>query len=176
MMAYIGLGSNLSTKAGNSEKTLRSALSLLPNFGVTIKTISPFYTTAPIGPFVQPDYVNAVAHIIWEKDARSLLNQLHKVEALFLRERTQRWQARTLDLDLLDFDSLVVPDADTWERAGRTSKAPDGLILPHPRLHQRQFVLQPFSDIAPEWVHPVLKCTISELLAALPDQNVRRLD
>lgn len=99
---------------------------------------------------------------------------MHRVEAEAGRERRTRWGPRSLDLDLLDMDGLVLPDAATYghwrdlpfER--QQVEAPDRLILPHPRLQDRGFVLIPWAEIAPDWRHPVSGASVAEMCAALP--------
>lgn len=129
--------------------------------------LSPGYVSTPHGP-PQPDYVNAVVEVETGRDAASLLAAAHEVERGMGRERTgERWTARVIDIDLL----LVVGDG--TELPGRGGAAEDAgrvePVVPHPRIAERRFVLQPLFDLVPGLVHPVLGRTISELLAACPD-------
>ena len=107
--------------------------------------------------------------------AEDLLSQLHEVEAEFGRLRTSRWGARTLDLDVLFCGENVLPSPEIWRKwhdlpaDQQILSAPDQLILPHPRLQDRGFVLVPVADVAPDWVHPLLNKTIRELCDALPE-------
>jgi 2-amino-4-hydroxy-6-hydroxymethyldihydropteridine diphosphokinase len=101
------------------------------------------------------------------------LSRLHAIEARFGRERVRRWGPRTLDLDLLAYGELVLPDAVTQDRwrglspADQATQAPAELILPHPRLQDRAFVLVPLADVAPDWRHPRLGLTVLEMLNRL---------
>jgi len=130
------------------------ALDALTAAGVTVRRRSRWYRSAPLPASDQPWFVNAVAALDTELDAISLLRLLLAVERQFGRERRQRWAARVLDLDLLCHGRAVIDDAD------------GGLVLPHPRLHDRPFVLAPLAEIAPGWRHPVSGRTATALLAA----------
>jgi 2-amino-4-hydroxy-6-hydroxymethyldihydropteridine diphosphokinase len=152
----IGLGSNLPSSAGAPERTLRAALTALESVDVHVVARSRFYESEPVPRSDQPLFVNAVAALTTTLSPERLLARLHEIEASFGRLRRERNEARTLDLDLLDFDGLV-RDGDV---------AP---ILPHPRLSSRAFVLAPLADIAPEWRHPVSGRSAADLLAALPE-------
>lgn len=117
---------------------------------------SRLYRSAPVPPSDQPWYVNAVARIETDRSPRDLLALLHRIEAAYGRERREVNGARTLDLDLLAYGDVVLRGGDG---------AP---VLPHPRMHQRAFVLLPLREVAPDWHHPVLGQTVDDLIAALP--------
>ena len=154
---------------------MQSALLLFPEYQIRILRVSSFYETAPVGPQDQPSFVNAVARVDWEGDASTLLAHLHAIEDRLGRQRIQRWHARTLDLDLLEFKGMVMPDEQAWRAAGLTMTPPETLILPHPRMHERMFVLKPLQDVAPDWVHPCLHQTAEALACGLDRQDVRRI-
>lgn len=159
-MILIGLGANLASQAGPPATTIGAALSALSTLGVTLLMRSPLYESEPVPRSDQPWFVNAVARVEAVMSPEDLLACLHEVERTFGRVRRERNEARPLDLDLLDYDGMIRDGA--------------GLLLPHPRLHERAFVLKPLADVAPGWRHPVLGRTAAELLAALPEE-VRRV-
>jgi len=175
-MILIGLGSNLTTQAGGPSETLDAALTALEDMGARPARRSAYYTSAPIGPPDQPWFVNAVAELDSPLDPEALLQALHALEARFARRREMRWQARTLDLDLLDWHGTIRPDYTDWKAAAASSQAPARLILPHPQLHRRRFVLDPLTEIAPDWRHPVFGCAAGALLESVRDQAVNRLE
>jgi len=155
--AAIALGGNL----GNSQKILTEAIAAL-DYEPCIRVVSRshFYKTAPIGP-PQPDYLNACILVETTLTPRSLLHHLLAIENQFGRVRQVRWGARSLDLDLLLYGDQVV---DTL-----------GLTVPHPRLHERAFVLVPLMDVAPDWPHPIFRKTVAQLLSRLSTVGVDRL-
>lgn len=148
-VAFVAFGGNI----GNVFDTFRGArddLAVLP--GCRIEKCSLLYTSAPIGPEEQPDYLNAMVSLYTELMPRTLLHEMQRTEERFGRTRHVRWGPRTLDLDLVAVDNKV---EDTVE-----------LKLPHPEMHKRIFVLEPLCDLAPEWQHPLMKQTACELLEA----------
>lgn len=157
MRAYVGLGSNLGDRAAHLLLGL-SALSRLPK--THLLRLSPVYETDPVGP-PQPPYLNMVAELETELSPTGLLAEMLRVEKALGRERRERWGPRTLDLDLLLYGDLVLEEA--------------GLSVPHPRLHERAFVLVPLLDLLPEGRHPLLGQSFAELLASLDASSVRPL-
>ena len=154
--AYVALGANLGDRAA----TIRHAVDHLRDLGA-VDAVSPLYETDPVGYLDQPPFLNAVARLRTRIAPAGLLNALHRIEAEAGRVRTFRNAPRLLDLDLLFYDDLVRDDP--------------ALTLPHPRLHERAFVLVPLSDLAPDLVHPQRRATIAELLRMLGnDGSVRR--
>ncbi|HHW76370.1 MAG TPA: 2-amino-4-hydroxy-6-hydroxymethyldihydropteridine diphosphokinase [Xanthomonadaceae bacterium] len=156
---YIGIGSNLDDPTHQVRRAFEALTGILAS-GCVAR--SPLYRTAPVGaPPGQPDYINAVAALDTGLTPAQLLMVLQALELAQGRTRTARWGARTLDLDLLLYDQLTSDDP--W------------LTLPHPRLHQRAFVLYPLYDIAPDLNIPG-RGRLSELLANCPPQPITRLD
>lgn len=174
----IALGSNLGTDTANPQSTMQNAICALANSACMLRRVSRFFATPCFPAGAGPDYVNACISVSFDGPADALLRQLHSIEADFGRERVQRWGSRSLDLDLLAAGDQVLPSDELhayWRALPaqqQTLRAPDQLILPHPRLQDRAFVLVPLCDIALNWRHPVLGQTVQEMTAAL-DANLR---
>ncbi|MEM6973798.1 MAG: 2-amino-4-hydroxy-6-hydroxymethyldihydropteridine diphosphokinase [Pseudomonadota bacterium] len=174
--AIIALGGNLVYDGDQPSSILLTALQALTSAGLVIDACSRFFRTPAFPPGSGPDFVNASARlIIGERGPSEVLSLLHDVEAKLGRNRLERWAPRTCDLDLLALDDRILPDPATlmaWmqlDPAAQRERAPDTLVLPHPRLHERAFVLVPMCDVAPDWRHPVLGITVSQMLDALPE-------
>lgn len=151
----IALGSNL----GNSLQTLNLAVAVLahtPNMQLTAR--SHWYQTKAVGP-PQPDYFNGCITLQTSLKPHSLLQTLLAIEQQFGRERRERWGPRTLDLDLLLFDDLIL-DSST-------------LQIPHPRMAERAFVLVPLAEIAAHWVEPISGCAIADLVQKVDRAEVK---
>ena len=155
-MILIALGANLPSQAGPPAGTLQRALGELERQGVKIARVSPFYETPAWPDPAQPNFVNAVAVLRTLLQPVELLVLLHGVETAFGRLRSASNAPRTLDIDLLDYDGRVMTE---------------GVVLPHPRMAGRSFVLVPLAEIAPDWRDPVSGRSIGDLLAVLPDRD-----
>jgi len=159
----IGIGGNLeSARFGPPRDTLSAALAALTAERIRILTRSGWYRTEPVPQSDQPWFVNAVVPLATELSAKDLLTVLQTTERHFGRIRGEPNGPRILDLDILDYQGEVM---------NATS-----LVLPHPRLHERRFVLMPIAEIAPDWRHPILGLTAAQLLARLSsEQQIERL-
>lgn len=158
---YLGIGANLTPEGFASPQAgCEAALGALTDYGIEIQTISRWFESAPVPMSDQPWFKNAVVHATTHLNAADTLAALHDVEAHFGRQRRIRNEARVLDIDLLDFGGMHSDEA--------------SLLLPHPRMHQRAFVLLPLQDLAPDWVHPTTGETIQALIDGLPEDQIIR--
>jgi len=148
MKAVIALGANI----GNPKEQMDLAVALLRE-SLDVESISSYFTTAPVGGPEQPDYLNAICIADSELPAAELLALLHGIEKALGRERTVHWGPRTIDLDLIQYGSIL--------------SYADELQLPHPRAHERRFVLEPWCEVEPDAIL-LTHGKISELLAQLP--------
>ena len=150
-IAYIALGSNL----GDKEANLRQALKMLLVKGLQIRSVSSFFKSEPYGVTDQPEFINAVACVKTDLAPEKLLKLLLDTELEMGRVRLRHWGERNIDLDLLLYDDLIYYS--------------EKLVLPHPDMQNRFFVLQPLSEIAADKIHPVYKKSIQTLLKSLTD-------
>jgi 2-amino-4-hydroxy-6-hydroxymethyldihydropteridine diphosphokinase len=149
--AYIGLGSNLGDRTAN----LRQAIELLGRTeGVSVSRVSSFLENPSVGgPEDSPDFLNAAARIETTLGSHDLMQRLLEIERELGRTRRLKWEPREIDLDLLLYNDQIISS--------------DELIVPHPLMHERRFVLEPLAEIAPDVVHPTLQMTIGGLLENL---------
>ncbi len=163
-MILIGLGSNLTTEQYfTSGDVINAALRELEKENIVIDLCSGFYETEPVPVSDQPWFINAVAKINTDLGAKKLLNRLHKIEEKIGRIRRDRWEARVIDIDLLCYNDLILPDMENWFSLANDIHCKE-MIVPHSRMHERNFVLIPLQEIVPHWVHPVLGKNIQQLL------------
>ncbi len=155
MKATVGLGSNLGDRLANLQFAIDSLNAIV---GTQVHCISPVYETDPVGGPAQDDYLNAVVVLKTILSPEQLLDATQQIELAAHRERNEHWGPRTLDLDLLAMDDLTLNS--------------QNLVLPHPRAHERGFVLLPWSTLDPDYLIPGHRC-VSELLAEVDTSGVR---
>lgn len=152
-IAYIGIGSNLD----NREENCLSAIRLLSERGINLRKQSSMYETAPWGVKDQPSFINMTIEVETDKTPAELLHLLKGIEKEIGRSETTRWGPRVIDLDILFYDDLVTDEPE--------------LQIPHPHMQEREFVLRPLAEIAPDKMHPALRKTVRELLKRLPQRH-----
>jgi 2-amino-4-hydroxy-6-hydroxymethyldihydropteridine diphosphokinase len=154
--AYLSLGSNV----GERERMLSEALRLLEGPGLHVARVSPVYETEPQDVKNQPWFLNLVAEVQSGLFPMQLLTRVRKIERELGRKRTVNKGPRGIDIDILLYGESVIDTKD--------------LVVPHPRMAERRFVLQPLADLAPDLRHPVLRRSVKELLSAVSGQAVRQ--
>ncbi len=159
-MILVGIGANLpSPRFGSPLATCEAAVAAMAQHGIGIAAQSRWFRSAPVPMSDQPWYVNGIVRVETSLDPVALLGVLNRIEADFGRVRGERNAPRVLDLDLIAYDDLVTD--------GRQTP-----VLPHPRMHERAFVLLPLADVAPEWRHPVSGRSVSWLLSEVSAEQI----
>ena len=169
----IALGANLGGTAEKNAAAIDAAIGMIEQAGIKATQRSDDWRSPAFPADSGPDFVNACACLETALTPQELLAVLHGIEAELGRTRGARWAARVIDIDILAAGALILPDRETqahWMALPPEDQrrlAPEELILPHPRLHERAFVLVPLAQIAPDWVHPVLQRSVRVMEAAL---------
>ncbi|MEE2705199.1 MAG: 2-amino-4-hydroxy-6-hydroxymethyldihydropteridine diphosphokinase [Pseudomonadota bacterium] len=156
-MIIIAFGANLNSHVGSPMVTIKSAISALQSRGIIFVKYSRFFETTPVPPSNNRNYINSVAIIETQMNPYELLNACHEVELMYGRERSYKNSPRTIDIDILAYNNIVIKNRK--------------IQIPHPRLHEREFVMIPLGEIAPNWKHPFLNISISELISNLETNN-----
>lgn len=158
----IALGTNLPGRFESPRAALEAAMKALESRGISITKKSNLYLTAPVPASDQPWYHNAVISVETAHTPFALLEQLQAIENELGRVRAERNAPRVIDLDLIAYNDAILDKPE--------------LIVPHPRAHERAFVLLPLADIAPQWLHPITKKPIADLINALPETQIARVE
>lgn len=160
-MIFISLGANMPSRVGEPLVTLRAAIEDMPGHGLQVQAVSPFFLSTAWPNPDDPAFVNAVVSVGTRRGPMEVLQALLAIERHYGRVRKTRWEPRCLDLDLIDYGGLIM---DT-----------EVLSLPHPRLHERGFVLRPLMDLDPAWRHPDTGIGVAELLENAGEDGLSRL-
>ncbi|MBN8292883.1 2-amino-4-hydroxy-6-hydroxymethyldihydropteridine diphosphokinase [Rhodobacter sp. NTK016B] len=174
----LALGSNASDESSANTAVLNRSVHTFNSLKDVTLRCSHLYVTPAFPPGAGPDFVNACMAVESPHTAEEMLALCHRIEAEMGRVRKKRWGQRVIDIDLLATGDTVLPDRETlrhWMElplARQMEEAPDQLILPHPRLHERGFVLVPLADVAPDWVHPVLGLSVTQMRDRLDPEEI----
>ena len=174
----VALGSNATEREHSNAELLKQAVAEIKAEGLATRRLSRLFSTPAFPAGAGPDFVNAALVVESPLAPEEVLAILHRVEASMGRVRRERWGQRVIDLDLLASGERVLPDEAAlrdWMALPldeQMRRAPDRLILPHPRMHERGFVLVPLADVAPDWVHPLTGQSVRAMLAALDPAEI----
>ena len=177
----IALGSNISLGSLLPLEIIKRAIVELVKTDINVLSISRFYETPAYPTGSGPNFINSVVKVEANYPSQEILKKLHQIEERFERQRISRWGDRTLDLDLLAVNKQVLPRRKILQKwldlplSEQKKKTPSELVLPHPRIQDRAFVLLPLLDIEPNWTHPILKKNTMQLYHALPEQAKKNI-
>ncbi len=169
----LAFGANSDGPWGAPAETFVRALAELERHGVRLTSVSPLYETEAVGQTRQAPYLNGVALVTTSLPAPALLRRMKQIEARAGRRGGRPWGSRTLDLDIIDYKGRISnwhPRRRAWRQTGARP-----LMLPHPRAHERPFVLKPLLDIAPNWRHPTLQRSVRELWRGVASRREGRV-
>ncbi len=176
------IGSNQKWSGLPSKDVVIETLRRFQEKNLYVRSLSRFYKTPAFPAGSGPDFANVAIEILFKGESDSLLEIFHSIEKEMGRKREKRWGERTVDIDLISFGTMVFPDVavqTSWVNlplAEQMQKTPDRLIVPHPRMQDRAFVLGPLMDIAPDWCHPVTGQTVRQMYEALPEMDKATLE
>jgi 2-amino-4-hydroxy-6-hydroxymethyldihydropteridine diphosphokinase len=176
-LVVVAFGANQTSSLGKPRETIELACATLSERVGSPLRKSRLYQTPAFPEGAGPDFVNAVAAFETELSPIEVLAICHGIEEVAGRTREIRWGQRTLDIDLIAFSDYLLPDLAVHKHwrdlplTQQTQRTPDQLIVPHPRLQDRAFVLVPMMEVAPDWIHPILKMTTRQLLDARPESE-----
>ncbi len=180
-LVLVALGGNVNGQMDSPIAQIDAAIHQIFQAGLGLERVSRMWNTPAFPAGSGPDFVNAALACVTDLAPTRILERLHDIEEQAGRVRGARWAARVIDLDLLAVGDLVLPDIDHYRQwaglplAEQMKRTPDELILPHPRMQDRAFVLVPLMDIAPDWRHPVSGRTVTEMHAALCPEDIAQV-
>ena len=155
----IGIGGNINSKDGSHPvEVCDNAIKSLKDYSIQVEKQSQWYITEPIPKSDQPNFFNCVTIVSTKQNEYEVLKSLHEIEAKFGRKRNKINEPRSIDLDLIDFSSKILQNKK--------------ITLPHPRAHLRRFVMGPLAEMKPDWIHPILKLSVLEILKGLDEQKL----
>ena len=178
---FIALGSNISLGRVQPLEIIKRAIAELRNIHIRSVSLSRFYETPAFPNGNGPNFINCVVKAEAKYSPYEILQKLHEIEEKFERQRNSRWGARTLDLDLIAMKWQVLPNNEVFKYwfdlspSEQKKKTPNELVLPHPRVQDRAFVLSPLLDIEPNWTHPILDKTVVQLYAELSQRAKKNI-
>ena len=156
----IGIGGNIRSEDGDHPiKVAMKAIRFLKDYSINITNQSSWYETEPIPKSDQPNFFNCIVFAKTILNELDVLNALHEIEYRLGRRRTLVNEARVIDLDLIDYSNKILRNKE--------------IVIPHPRAHQRRFVMEPLAELDKNWIHPVLKINIKKILAKLNNQKIK---
>ena len=176
MNSIIGMGSNQDYRGKTPIKILNEVKDRMIDRGIIINYQSVYYQSPAFPDATKPDFTNCVVEADFDGTPDQLLREIQRIEHQLGRNRNERWGQRTCDLDILGIDNLVLPSIRKFKYWAsldfslQLNSVPNELIIPHPRIQDRAFVLKPLVSIMPNWRHPVFLKTASEMLEMLPDK------
>lgn len=177
----VAIGSNQRLINSSSSDVLITALSRIAVSVGSVTSLSRFFQTPAFPKGSGPDFVNAALLVRAQGSADEILGKLHAIEHEFGRVRETRWGQRTIDIDLIAVEQKIIPNSETFRKwqllpfSQQSKIAPDQLILPHPRMQDRAFVLGPMMEICPDWVHPVIQKSVSQMYDELDSRDKAEL-
>jgi 2-amino-4-hydroxy-6-hydroxymethyldihydropteridine diphosphokinase len=177
----IALGSNINLGKTLPLEIIKKAIVELVKNDINLVSLSRFYETPAYPEGSGPNFINSVVKAEANYSSQEMLTKLHQIEEKFERQRVIRWGTRTLDLDLLAVNRQVIPSSKIFQQwfdlplTDQKKKIPSELVLPHPRIQDRGFVLAPLLDIEPNWIHPILNKSVVQLYEELPQQAKKNI-
>ena len=174
----ISFGANIPGPFGEPRETLSRAQDELAKHKLILTKVSKLYSSVAFPDTTEPNYINGCLEITVDCTPDEVLDRLKNIEKKLGRKKKRRWSSRICDLDLLSFSDIIMPSHSVFNAWCKMSlryqiiRRPNELIIPHPRLQDRAFVLKPLMDVASDWIHPVFNISVSEMIKFLPEHEL----